>query len=295
MPHLISNTLALVGGAAVGAAAMYLLDPDQGQGRRQDVAGTAADAVSSTRKAVRTSVAGASDSAHSVANTIGKYAKDLAGRVGDHVDDTADAVRGSASHAADAAHSVANRIASYARELAGRVSGHVGDAAEDAAGAVRSAHKQTRARVSDAVSSAQSYGRGAAKQAKATRDDWTDRASSLLGRAKPVESHPYARASGITAGTVGVLVVGAGLMYFLDPERGRTRRAMLRDKVYSTTRQSGHKVRQYGHHLGNKAQGYAAQARSAVPSEWAEKARAVVSSATGSDQASMPSPRPYAD
>ncbi len=60
-------------------------------------------------------------------------------------------------------------------------------------------------------------------------------------------------------------------MYYLDPERGRTRRALLRDKAYSITRQSGDKARRYGHHLGNKAHGYAAQARQVVPTQWADK------------------------
>jgi gas vesicle protein len=318
MPNLLSNTVALVGGAAVGAAAMYLLDPDQGHGRRQDVAGSAADAVSSTRKAVRTSVAGASDSAHSVANTIGKYARDLASQVGDQVDDTADAVRGSVSRASDSAHSVASRIASYAKELAGRVSGHVHDtadtlhdAADSAVDTVRSARNQASSRAADAVSSAKSQGwsayQQARKQAKATQDDWQDRATSLADRARAAgrralgvaepEHHTAAKAAGITAGTVGVLVLGAGLMYYLDPQKGRARRAVLRDRLDSAARQSGHKVRQYGHHLGNKAQGYAAQARDAVPEEWVDKAKSAVASVTAhvdsaTDDSSTPSARP---
>jgi hypothetical protein len=67
--------------------------------------------------------------------------------------------------------------------------------------------------------------------------------------------------------------------------------------VYSVTRHSGEKVRRYGHHLGNKAQGYAAQARHAVPEQWVEKAKSVVSGvgdgAASPDEASVPSPRPY--
>ena len=320
MPNLISNTLALAGGVAAGAVAMYLLDPDQGQDRRGDVAGSAADAVSSTRRAVRTTVAGASDSAHSVAHTIGKYARDLASQASDKFDDTSDAVRGSVSDASDSAHSMASRIAAYAKDLAGRVSGHVtdatdhlSDAADSAVGSARSAHKQARARVDDAVSTARSYGRSAQKQArdqtadavasaqaygrstykqaKSMHDDWWDRASELPDRARTLarralgvaepETHSIAKATGITAGTIGVVVLGAGLMYFLDPQKGRARRAQLVDKINSTTRQSGNKMRQYGHHLGNKAQGYAAQARNAVPDEWVDKAKVAVGSVTG--------------
>ena len=261
MPNLISNTMSVLGGAALGAVAMYLLDPDQGADRRSDVAGTASDAVTSTKEAVNTTVAGASDSAHSIANTISKYAKRLASRVGDHVSDAAESLS---------------------------------DSAGDAVGAAKSAHDQTRARIAGAVDSATSYGRGlfksASKQAKAKHDDFLDSASSLVGRAQKAgrkamgvpEPRPVATATGITIGSLGVLVVGAGLMYYLDPERGRTRRALLSDKVGSIARHSGMSVRRYGHHLGNRAQGYAAQARHAVPAQWVEKAKSVVSGGDGS-------------
>ena len=275
MPNVVSNTLSLIGGAVVGAAAMYLLDPDLGEDRRRDVKGTAAGAVSSTRQAVGTTIAGASDSAHSVANMISQYARDLASRVGEQVSDTADSLS---------------------------------DSADEAVGAVRSAREKAKARIADVVDSATSYGRGvvkgASKRAHAAQDDWADRASSLLGRARAAgrraagipEPRPVARVAGVTVGSLGVLAVGAALMYFLDPARGRSRRALVRDKVYSVTRTSGDKVRRYGHHLGNKAQGYAAQARNAVPEQWVEKAKSVVSGsgdgATSPDEASASSSRP---
>ena len=301
MPSLISNTLSVLGGAAVGAAAMYLLDPDLGQDRRQDVAGTASDAVSATGQAVRSTVGGASDSAHSVANTISKYAKGLAGTVsdkaGDAVDSVSDAVastrkaaKAKAGDASDSAHSVAETIANYAKSLATRLSGHASDAADTlsdsadgAVSAVKSAHAQTKARAAGAVSSAKSAGMGWVSKAQSTKDDWLDSASDLLDRAKSKgrkavapEPHPVATATGVTLGSIGVLALGAGVMYYMDPERGRTRRALLRDKAYSITRQSGDKARRYGHHLGNKAQGYVAQARQVVPEQWVDKAKAMM-------------------
>ncbi len=284
MPSLISNTIALIGGAAVGAAAMYLLDPDLGEDRRKDVSGTASDAVSSTRSALGSTVSGASDSAHSVANTIGKYSKRFAGQAS-----------GAASSTADS----------------------LSDAAGSAADAVKSAHKATKKNIGDVVDAAVSYGSSLFTKASKKKDDWLDtaastanqakstgwhlfkqvkathdglhdRAASAVSRAKSAgrkavepESNAYATAGGITAGTLGVLAVGAAMMYFLDPERGRTRRALAQAKAYSLSRQSGNKIRRYGHHLGNKAYGYAAQARQVVPAEWAEKLQSVVAADGG--------------
>ncbi len=305
MPSLISNTISVVGGAAVGAAVMYLLDPDLGADRRKDIGDSTTDALAATHGAVKTTVSGASGSAHSVANTLGKYAKGLAGHVSDAADDVADsagdaasathkAVRSTVASAADSAHSIADTIAKYAKSLAAKVSGHVSDAADsvsdsadDAVDTVKAAHKQTKARLAAAAGSATSLGRGVVKQAASKKDDWLDSATHLLDRAKSAgrravapETHPARTATGITVGSLGVLAVGAGLMYYMDPERGRTRRALLRDKAYSITRQSGDKARRYGHHLGNKAQGYAAQARQVLPAQWVEKAQSAVNGGT---------------
>ena len=196
MPNLISNTLALVGGAVVGAAAMYLLDPDQGEGRRGDISG-------SRRRRRRVHPQGRAHQRCRRPPTrptrsptrSASTPRDLAGQASEKVDETSDAVRASVHGASDHAHSIASRISAYAKELAGRVSGHVtdatdtlSDAADTAVGTARSAHKQAKARVADAVSAAQSYGRStykqAGKQVKATQDDWMERASSFPDRAR---------------------------------------------------------------------------------------------------------------
>ena len=304
MPSAITNAISVVGGAALGAAAMYLLDPDNGADRRSDVSDSAADAVAATRSAARTTAAGAADGTRSARQTIGRYASSVGSSVSDHVSDASDAVQSGASSVAGKAQTIASRIAAYAKELAGHVShhasdaaDHVSDATDSAVGAVKSAHKQTRQTLADAYDSAVSYATGRAKKAKATTDDWFDDAADHVDHAKRAaqskarkaagmpEPHPVGYATGITAGSIAVLALGAGLMYYMDPERGRSRRAVLRDKLYSTARQSGNKARAYGHHLGNKATGYAYQAKAAVPQGWVDKAR----SAVGSDETSTTS------
>jgi len=60
--------------------------------------------------------------------------------------------------------------------------------------------------------------------------------------------------------------LGAGLMYLLDPNAGRRRRAVLVDKTTSAINTSGEYLDKKRRHLSNKAQGLTAQTRSAVRS-----------------------------
>jgi len=64
------------------------------------------------------------------------------------------------------------------------------------------------------------------------------------------------------------VTVGAGLMYLLDPERGRRRRALLRDKCVSLSSQTGDALGRTARHLGNRAQGVAAEASKALGRPW---------------------------
>jgi hypothetical protein len=60
------------------------------------------------------------------------------------------------------------------------------------------------------------------------------------------------------------LGLGVGLMYFLDPERGRRRRALVRDKITHTTHASADAMGTFGRDLAHRAAGLAARARSAL-------------------------------
>jgi len=84
-----------------------------------------------------------------------------------------------------------------------------------------------------------------------------------------------ARSTGSTGASMGMSAfaacsigfgLGAGLMYLLDPNAGRRRRAVLVDKTTSAINTSGEYLDQKRRHLANKAQGLAAETRSAVRS-----------------------------
>ncbi|HTG35834.1 MAG TPA: BON domain-containing protein [Thermoanaerobaculia bacterium] len=56
--------------------------------------------------------------------------------------------------------------------------------------------------------------------------------------------------------------LGAGLMYLLDPQGGRGRRAVARDKSVSALKNGGKAAAKTSRHLGNKTKGLVAQAGS---------------------------------
>ena len=58
--------------------------------------------------------------------------------------------------------------------------------------------------------------------------------------------------------------VGVGLMYFMDPERGRRRRALVRDRIMHTTHASSDALGAMGRDLAHRAAGMAARARSVL-------------------------------
>ena len=208
---IFEDMIALIGGAGIGAAMMYLFDPDQGTQRRQDVAHTAKEAVAATGDAVGATLHEAGHTARSMAERISDYARNLATDAGERLTN------------------IGSRAGRRARETA-----------------------------RSAATSAQNYVADATQHADDLRHRLTDRAGAN-------ESHPYRMATGITAGSLAILGLGAGLMYFLDPQRGRTRRALLRDKTVSFARRTGHQARRYGRHLGHRLQGVAHQAGESLP------------------------------
>lgn len=71
--------------------------------------------------------------------------------------------------------------------------------------------------------------------------------------------------------TVGILVgglgLGAALMYVLDPERGKRRRAIARDKALAGAHKAGDRLAARSRDLTNRARGVAAELKSLTKSE----------------------------
>jgi hypothetical protein len=61
--------------------------------------------------------------------------------------------------------------------------------------------------------------------------------------------------------------IGAGLMFLLDPDRGRRRRALARDRILSAGRHAGEDVGAKARHLRNRARGLVAGARSRMQAD----------------------------
>jgi hypothetical protein len=66
---------------------------------------------------------------------------------------------------------------------------------------------------------------------------------------------------------LGGVGLGAGLMYLLDPDGGRRRRALARDKAVHGMKAGGRSLRKTSVHLGNKTKGLVAKASSHLHSK----------------------------
>src|ERR1700674_2514577 len=71
------------------------------------------------------------------------------------------------------------------------------------------------------------------------------------------------KSGGKAAALLSGIGIGAGLMYLLDPERGRQRRAIARDKAVALANKTGDAVARRSRDIGNRAKGVAAEVRSA--------------------------------
>lgn len=67
----------------------------------------------------------------------------------------------------------------------------------------------------------------------------------------------------------GLMALGAGLMFMLDPSTGRRRRAMTRDKAAKLARRTAERTHALAQRASDRAKGLAAEAR-AMDDEWVD-------------------------
>ena len=240
--ELIECSASLLGGAGIGAALMYLLDPQLGDERREHLAKMAADSVHGTGNTL-------ADTWHNVAD----YARDTAHSLAGHVRGTTSDV---ASHASEAAEDYSSRARDYG---------------------------------SDWLDSARDYGNRLMKRGRKSGRSAYRSASRTARSYLPDSLGGYHEVSGgtiagLSLAAVGCLAFGAGLMYFLDPERGRGRRAWARDKTMKYARDAGQAAQGYGKYAADHLKGYAHETRSAASAAM-ESTRNAASSAMDSAKA----------
>lgn len=105
----------LLGGLAAGVAAMYLLDPERGEARRQELASKATEAFSSLGETAGQSLHGVTDGAGSAWSTLAAQARTLASTIGQHVSERAASATDAAYSAADTARTTAGEAYESAR------------------------------------------------------------------------------------------------------------------------------------------------------------------------------------
>src|SRR4051812_4580900 len=131
--------LSLLGGALLGAAVMYILDPESGRRRRSQIGDLAHDAVDTAGGALGS----AWDRTRDLSARAGAAAAAKAAGLGDTLADRADDARSAGSHAL---HGARSRLGGLAGSLLDR---------------------------------ARHLGRDAADRARDTTDDWADRAAGM--------------------------------------------------------------------------------------------------------------------
>ncbi len=93
--------------------------------------------------------------------------------------------------------------------------------------------------------------------------------SRMLKRYKEERQGKDNKGRGFSTGLllIGGAGVGAALMYLLDPEQGRRRRALVRDQIVKAKNKTADAVGKTSRDLRNRAQGVIAETRSALRSE----------------------------
>ncbi|HXE52782.1 MAG TPA: BON domain-containing protein [Tepidisphaeraceae bacterium] len=259
------NLISLMGGALLGATAMYLLDPDMGRKRRRYIADHAGDYMGSAQDMLQSGWEKASDQARSIGGSIADKAQEYG------------------QHLSDMAEEYSNRLS----KQAGRTSSSWTDTAKDwmsslsgVAGRWGKGGRKLFNRYSD---QAQDYASDYASRASDTADDITDYSNELWQKVKGLGSRVSSTASSagrrarsraadlteehstavpVAITGIGCAALGLGLMYLIDPRLGRTRRAWLADKMRSSVRRTGRSFYGVGKDMANRAYGVAAETRS---------------------------------
>jgi gas vesicle protein len=247
------NTISLVGGALLGAAAMYLLDPEMGRKRRAYVADQAGDYLGNAGDALQGGWEATRKGARSVAQTVAdkarEYSENLSDLAQDYSDRLSDHAKGVASSFADQANDVGSDWSGRAKDTAKGMRSSFADTIDD----WRSRGRKFSGYADDITDYAHGLWkqvRGMGRKLRARGEDAADQARGMA-----VEEHTPVLPITLTA--VGCCAMGVGLMYLMDPQRGRQRRAWLADTLTGSVRNMGKTFYRTGKDVADRAYGTA--------------------------------------
>jgi cell division septum initiation protein DivIVA len=228
----LSSGLALLGGSAIGAALMYLMDPEEGDRRRHDLTGTASDVLHRAGNRLGVNWHDLASHAHELTEKLAHHATKVANSASDATGAAASEASDMGHHLADQVKQLGKVIADHAHDYTNRASAYVssaGDSASDAADKISSA--------------ARSQGRSYRDQANRQIDD-------LRGRIRSQTHESHAGAYGLSA--AGALALGLGALYFLDSEHGAERRSQILEHANQYLGDAGEAFRHTGAYLSQQ-------------------------------------------
>jgi len=250
------NMMSLLGGAIMGAAAMYLLYPEMGERRRKYVAKQAGEYMGEAGDALQSGWDKVSDYASDFGSTISDRAQDYGGRLSDLAADVAGNLK---DRAGDTASSWRDRADDARSDMGDRAQGWLDRGRKLLHRYGNQAHDY-RSGIGDTV---QDYSKSLWKQVRGLGSDVGDRARSATKSARSYIGEDSTPVVPVALTAVGACALGAGIMYMTDPKLGRSRRAWLIDKSRSFMNRTGKSFYRTGKHMANRAKGMAYEAKGA--------------------------------
>jgi len=210
-----NNLVSMIGGAALGAVAMYLLDPEAGRHRREQLGELAEGALSNAGGAINSGI-----------HQLNEKVSSLSALAAEHVENLRDS--DGAGNVKDAVASAGERLSTLGRDLLARARGWTSDAGSWGRGVA-----------DDAGDASASF----SKRARSAASDTRDTIGGWLGYER--ESHT-ARNTAMAISAVATAAAAAGAIYFLDPVQGRQRRAMAGERIHKIVGDTGNAFRGLG-------------------------------------------------
>jgi len=215
-----TTALGILTTAAAGAALMYLFDPEKGEERRDKLTGIAGNALEAAGSYAGDTWGSMSEKLHDLAGDLQDRASDFAS---DH--DT--------GHLKDQI----SKLASYATALGSKLSDRA------------SSWRDSASDMADDVS-------GRVGNLRDRAGNISEKGASYFQR----ERHGVGTAAAIGAGGIGMLAIGAGLVYFLDPDHGEERRNSAINLANKTVGDIGDFAGKCGNYLRDQFSGVSSAA-----------------------------------